>query len=125
MTINYQAQHEDLKKKVIMEISMRFTNIIAIPYDVGVARAFDNPKRVYKYGMDGVPDLFIIGPDARIRFADIKTGKSGLSKEQKAWKKTCIEVTGEDIVTEIRSVYGAVEYVMREFPNYSIRYGKG
>ena len=119
--INHQANHENLKKKVIMAISMEFTNVIAIPYDVGVARAFDNPDRVYKYGMDGIPDLFIIGPDASIRFGDIKTGKSGLSKEQKAWRTTCLDITGKDIVTEIRSVEGALEYVKTEYPRHSIR----
>lgn len=108
----------------MIAVSMEFKNVFVVPYDVGMARAFDNPKRVYKYGQIGVPDLLFIGSGGGVRFGDIKTGVSGLSREQRAFKKTCLEVTGKDLVTEIRGVSDAIEYLKKEFPDYLIRSGK-
>lgn len=82
------AEHNNLAKQVQVAVSQTKLAII-LPYDCGVARRLEDPNQVFKYGVDGVSDLFGAVMGGRMFCFEIKTGKARQSTEQLNFQKAC------------------------------------
>jgi len=92
-------QHAILKKDTLVRLSEN--GVFA--WNNACGRAIPlRSKRVVQFGVPGMPDIAGVMPGGRFIGVEIKTGKSRLSKQQRAWKKRCIEVGG--LYLTIRSI---------------------
>jgi hypothetical protein len=101
--MNRYEAHQNLVKEFSNALSEKFPDIIVIPYTVGMFRAFDNPDRIIRAGIKGVPDLIIFGKGFYL-FLDAKTGNATFNKNQRFFKERMQEVAGCDIVFKLKSV---------------------
>lgn len=80
------AKHQDLVKAFPVAACKEFSDIVVIPYTVGMFRDFELAERIVRAGIKGVPDLLVLGCGFYI-FFDAKTGKAKFTKEQAAFKE--------------------------------------
>jgi len=66
-------------------------------------RAFDNPDRIIRAGVKGVPDLMVLGRNFYL-FFDAKTGNARFTKEQNNFKERLREIAGAELVYKLTSV---------------------
>lgn len=62
---------------------------VILPYECGRARRIQEPDEIFKYGVDGVSDLFGAVRGGKMFCFEIKTGNAKQSTEQKNFERTC------------------------------------
>lgn len=66
-----------------------------VPNQRGTRKAWEN-KLLKAMGVKaGVPDIVLLGPDARVAFIELKAGKGTLSADQKDWRDWIIGGPGD------------------------------
>lgn len=85
--------HQDLGKAFFKAVSARYTNLVMIPYTVGMFRDFESAERIIHAGEKGVPDWIIFG-EGWYLFFDAKTGDANFSTSQKAFKRRIDDLNG-------------------------------
>lgn len=96
--------HQNLVKAFPKAACLEFSDIVVIPYTVGMFRDFDSAERIIHAGIKGVPDLLVLGCGFYL-FFDAKTGKARFTKEQAAFKARIDSINkGTDHVYKLTSV---------------------
>jgi len=106
--------HNKFKKETMIAISEQYPDVIVLPYDVGVFRAFSEPEKIVRCGQDGCGDLIILG-NSWYLILDNKTGKNTLQPNQKNFKKRVASInSGFEKMFKITTVKQALDLVERQ-----------
>lgn len=79
----------------------------------GTARAYNNPNRIIKFGLKGLPDLVGVAPNGVSFFCEVKSGEAVLSKEQKLFREQ-VMVRGAYFL-EYRTKDDAMNFLVKFF----------
>lgn len=103
--------HNKFKKEFMVAVSKKFPDVMVIPYDVLVARAFINPDIIVRAGQAGTLDTIILGNKSYL-FFDMKTGSAVMQKNQINFQTRIREINlGNDRAFKITSISQGFELI--------------
>jgi hypothetical protein len=100
--VNRYIEHKNLCTAIVKEIPTTYPDFIVMQFDSGTARALHDEDQIFKYGVDGYPDITVLASESKWFGFEVKTGRAVQRKSQKIFESRCRDVNGEYHV--VRSV---------------------